>query len=77
LQGPKDCIVLAATKKAVKEINQLCQMQINDASPNLEFEEFGDHYSTELKLNDPVLFTKNNYDAGVQNGTLGILISIE
>jgi exodeoxyribonuclease V alpha subunit len=77
LQNPKDCIVLAATKKVVKEINQLCQKQINDASPNLDFEEFGDHYSTELKLNDPVLFTKNNYDAGVQNGTLGTLISIE
>jgi exodeoxyribonuclease V alpha subunit len=30
-----------------------------------------------LFLNDPVLFTQNNYEAEVQNGTLGQLISVE
>ena len=28
-------------------------------------------------LNDPVLFTQNNYDAGVQNDSLGRLINIQ
>ena len=77
IQEPKDCIILAPTKKLTKEINQLCQLQINQESPNLMFVEYGEHYTTELKLNDPVLFTQNNYDAGVQNGSLGRLISIE
>lgn len=43
----------------------------------LQFEEFGERYRTDLLLNDPVLFTKNNYDARVQNGSLGRLTSLE
>ena len=39
--------------------------------------EYGDQFTTDLRLNDPVLFTQNNYEAGVQNGSLGKLISIE
>jgi exodeoxyribonuclease V alpha subunit len=77
IQDSKDCQIIAPTKKLTKEINQLCQQQTNQESPNLNFIEYGEHYTTELKLNDPVLFTQNNYDAGVQNGSMGTLISIE
>ncbi|PKG55234.1 AAA family ATPase [Shewanella sp. GutDb-MelDb] len=68
--------VVAATKKLTLDINIRCQNNINTGAQRLEFEEFGERYRTDLLLNDPVLFTKNNYDAGVQNGSLGRLTSL-
>lgn len=76
-QNPSESRVIAATKKTTLEVNTLCQTQLNATSPVLQFTEYGDHFTTELRLNDPVLFTQNNYEAGVQNGSLGKLISIE
>lgn len=75
-QNPDDSQVLAPTKKLTSEINLLCQSIVNSESKVLEFEEFGQKFQTDLLHNDPVLFTKNNYEAGVQNGSMGKLISI-
>lgn len=76
-KSPDKSQIVAATKKMTSEINQQCQLSINSDAERLVFDEFGQRYSTDLLLNDPVLFTKNNYDAGVQNGTIGKLISVE
>lgn len=76
-QSPNNSQIVAATKKLTNEINLRCQSLINPAGERLIFEEFGQSFQTDLLLNDPVLFTKNNYDAGVQNGSLGKLTSID
>jgi len=76
-QSPINSQIVAATKKLTNEINLQCQSSINPNGERLIFDEFGQLYQTNLLLNDPVLFIKNNYDAGVQNGSLGKLISVE
>jgi exodeoxyribonuclease V alpha subunit len=76
-QDPDNSRVVAATKNTVNQINFQCQQTLNNQGDRLEFYEFGDHFKTDLFCNDPVLFTQNNYEAGVQNGTLGKLISVE
>ena len=76
-QAPGNSRIIAATKKTVNEINWLCQSTLNNHSPRLDFQAFGEQFKTDLFLNDPVLFTQNNYEAEVQNGTLGQLISVE
>jgi exodeoxyribonuclease V alpha subunit len=76
-QDPVNSRVVAATKNTVNQINLQCQQTLNSHSRRLDFHEFGEYFKTDLFCNDPVLFTQNNYDAGVQNGTLGKLISVE
>jgi exodeoxyribonuclease V alpha subunit len=76
-QSPTNSQIVAATKKLTNEINLQCQSSINPDGERLIFDEFGQFFQTNLLLNDPVLFTKNNYDAGIQNGSLGKLISVE
>lgn len=76
-ENPDETRIITATKAMTKEINLLCQERVNSASEQMFFTEFGNWYKPEFRLNDPVLFTQNNYEAGVQNGSLGRLISIE
>jgi len=76
-RSPTNSQIVAATKKLANEINLQCQSSINPDGERLTFNEFGQLFQTDLLLYDPVLFTKNNYDAGVQNGSLGKLVSIE
>jgi exodeoxyribonuclease V alpha subunit len=77
-QSPSNSRVVAATNILVQKINVLCQKELNSGSKLLEFEEDGrEKFFDRLYQNDPVLFTKNNYEAGVQNGSLGTLISVE
>ena len=52
-------------------------MGLNANSPEMEFELYGDRRYLPMRLGDPVIFTQNDWDADVQNGSLGKLISIE
>lgn len=78
--APADSQIIGATYKAlhggIDRINDQCQTILNPASQRLEFEQYGQRHYLDLRQNDPVIFTQNNYDAGVQNGTLGILESV-
>lgn len=76
-QAPERSRMVAATRAMTNDINQRCQQQLNSNAQRLEFSEFGEQFTTDMTLNDPVLFTQNNYDAGVQNGSLGRLISVQ
>jgi len=76
-QKPCGSQIVAATKKLTSEINLICQSKVNANSERLRFTQYGDMFQMDLYLHDPVLFTQNNYDAGVQNGSLGKLISVE
>lgn len=77
LEAPSESRVIAPTRKLTKEINLQCQERVNPAGEPLFPEMFGEFYNTEFRCNDPILFTKNNYEIGVQNGTLGRLTSVQ
>ncbi len=76
-QHPENSRVMAPTKALVSEINTLVQQAVNPNRDSLEFQINGDKFFLPLRLNDAVLFTQNHYDIGVQNGSLGTLISVK
>ena len=69
--------VLGATKAVVEDINKRVQNAVNPNGQRLTFELFGDQFYQDVRQDDVILFTKNHYDEGIQNGTLGKLISAE
>jgi exodeoxyribonuclease V alpha subunit len=76
-QAPSHSRIVAPTNALVDKINEECQKELNPEGKQLAFEIDGQHFFDRLYQNDPVLFTQNNYDAGVQNGSLGKLISVD
>jgi len=76
-QAPGESRVIAPTKKLTREINLQCQGRVNSQGEMLFPEIHGELFNTEFNCGDPILFTKNDYDIGVQNGSLGRLISVE
>lgn len=75
--------ILCATRNAVaggmNAINALCQSQTNSAGEplcvwNLEFAQ---RARTALRVGDPVICLRNRWEAGLQNGSLGVLLSVE
>ena len=76
-ESPDDSYVMAPTKALVKEINGLIQDTVNPNGERLEFELHGEKYFQDLRLNDAILFTQNQYEKGIQNGSLGVLSSIQ
>ena len=76
-QDPSNSRVVAATNKLVQKINVLCQQELNPDGEQLIYDKGGEKLYDQIYENDPVLFTQNNYDAHVQNGSLGRLISAE
>ena len=73
---PKRSRILGATKVMVAEINKLTQNATNPDGQRLEFDMYGDRHHMDLRLDDAILFTQNNYDKGIQNGSLGTLAEI-
>lgn len=72
-------ITAAVYKKeygGIEELNLLCQRVINPNSEYLTFNIFGQQHFLKIKLNDPVIFTKNHTKSEIQNGTLGRLVSL-
>lgn len=61
----------------IDELNRRCQEVCNRDGRQLTFDFYGEQQYLDIRENDPVIFTKNDYEAGVQNGTLGRLISVE
>ncbi|MBT0043339.1 AAA family ATPase [Vibrio alginolyticus] len=71
-----DAMVVAGSNTRVTEINRTTQFSINpDGTPIFDPEEgdFVDNYKIILRKGDPVVFNKNYWDEGVQNGTMGLL----
>lgn len=76
-EKPETSRVMGATKKMVAEINRLVQSAVNPSGKRIEFHLNGDRFYRELREGDDVLFTQNNYPLGIQNGSLGKLVSTE
>jgi len=65
--------VLCPTNAIANAINVECQMLFNSSSETV-FDQFD--RDTGFRVNDPVIFTKNDYRIDVQNGTLAKIISL-
>ncbi len=76
-EAPDGSRIVGATKALVADINQRVQAAVNSSGQRMEFELQGDRFFREIRCGDSVLFTENNYDSGIQNGSLGTLISSE
>ncbi|WP_339804632.1 ATP-dependent RecD-like DNA helicase [uncultured Marinobacter sp.] len=76
-ESPQTTQIVGATKALVGELNQECQRLLNPDGERLQFTLYGENFYLDLRLGDPILFTKNNYNLGIQNGSLGVLTSTE
>jgi exodeoxyribonuclease V alpha subunit len=80
-QSPKDSRIIGATYKTtfggIDEINSLAQAENNPDGQMLTIKHEGEMQFVRIKIGDPVLFTKNNYEIGVQNGSLGVTTSTD
>ena len=77
-ESPSSSRVMASTKRLVSEINQKIQSALNPDGRRMVFEIDGDAlYRDDLREGDAVLFTENHHAEGVQNGSLGVLCSVE
>lgn len=75
--------ILCATRNAVagglNAINALCQRQINAAGESLMRwnSEFEQRENTGLRVGDPVICLRNDWEIDLQNGSLGVVLSVE
>jgi exodeoxyribonuclease V alpha subunit len=75
-QSPENSRVVGATTAMVTEINNLIQESVNPNGARMIFEMYGETYCrNDLRQGDVILFTQNNYEKGIQNGSLGKLTS--
>jgi exodeoxyribonuclease V alpha subunit len=77
LNAPHNSRIMGATKATVAEINKRVQSAANPDGQRLEFELHGERFYRDTRQGDAILFTQNNYDKGIQNGSLGTLVSTE
>ncbi|ANB71308.1 hypothetical protein AYM40_02190 [Paraburkholderia phytofirmans OLGA172] len=65
--------------EGVKALNKLCQSALTADAEKLTLwsDEFDCRVDTGLRLGDPVVCTRNLWDIGLQNGSLGRLVQIE
>ena len=73
-QSPENSRVVGATTAMVADINNLIQEAVNPDGARMAFEMYGETYCrNDLRQGDVILFTQNNYEKGIQNGSLGTL----
>lgn len=76
-QSPANSQIVSSSVKITSGINESCQEQVNpDGEPMYVHMYSAEKLKTDFRQNDPVIFTVNDYKAGVQNGTLGVLVNI-
>lgn len=71
--GKKETQIITPTNNKKNIINTQCQDRINPDGERMIFRDNGQYQHIRVKQNDPVIFTQNNYDAKVWNGTMGYL----
>jgi len=77
LKTPGNARVMAPTRQMVGDINRKIQNAVNLDGQPMEFELNGDKMWLDIRLNDQILFTQNFYEKGIQNGSLGKLVSVD
>lgn len=69
--------IIASTRNMVYEINNKVKSAVNSYGEMLRFTMYSEEFFLNLRLNDVVLFTKNLYQRGIQNSSLGVLSGVE
>lgn len=70
--------IISPTRKIAKEVNDLCQAVANPYGKKLLLiNATGETEDVGIRLGDPVIFTKNNYEVDIQNGTLGKVVGLQ
>lgn len=82
LQDPTNTQILSPWKKGdegVNALNLLCQNKTLPDAPRLVVwnKEFDSRVETKFRLGDPIVCTRNFWDVGLQNGSLGRLAQLE
>ncbi|EGR1575954.1 ATP-dependent DNA helicase [Vibrio parahaemolyticus] len=75
-EAPEESMIVAGSNSRVTEINRATQFAVNsDGLPIIDVDNGGmtKNKNVILKQGDPVVFTKNFWDEGVQNGSMGLL----
>lgn len=81
-EAPDDTQILSARRAGpdgIHYLNSICQLDLaEDAQPLLIWnDEFDQAVDTGFRLGDPVICTRNLWERGIQNGSLGRIIEIE
>jgi len=78
LDQPGDSVVLTTTKELAATINQIVQANLSMGKPELKLwnEEFECMEATGLRENDVVICTRNHWDIGIQNGSMGRVVAV-
>ncbi|WP_051333714.1 AAA family ATPase [Aliagarivorans marinus] len=77
-QVPNSQIVAAtyhAEHGGIDALNKVCQKVSNPKGQLLRFALFGEQMHLNIRVGDPVIFTENEWDEDIQNGTMGTLVS--
>nr|WP_321459560.1 ATP-dependent RecD-like DNA helicase [uncultured Vibrio sp.] len=78
-ESPSETQIISAMYSGnggIDAINSLCQQLYNPHGTRLEFVVNGIPNYLDIRENDPVIFVENNWERGVQNGTLGKLLNV-
>lgn len=73
VHNKKETQVLTPTNALKNIINVQAQDILNPDGKKMLFHDNGQFQHVRIKENDPVIFTQNNYDAKIWNGTMGYL----
>lgn len=81
-QDPENTQILSSRRNGpdgTKNLNAICQARLTStARPVMVWSDEHDaHVHTGIHLGDPLLCTRNMWDRGLQNGSLGTLVQIE
>tara|TARA_B100001093_G_scaffold426608_1_gene420640 strand:- start:962 stop:3172 length:2211 start_codon:yes stop_codon:yes gene_type:complete len=80
--GPSNTQIISATRGGhggCNQINKLCQSTNPEKFITYMDEEYGEieflNSTSGFKVNDPVMFTRNDYNRGLRNGSIGVIKS--
>lgn len=81
LQAPEKTQILAPRRsgpEGVKSLNELCQKACTTRASELQVwnAQFSSFAGTGFRLGDPVVATRNLWDVGLQNGSLGRIVEV-
>lgn len=78
LTQPGDSVVLASTRELAATVNQIVQSSLSKGKAELRLwnEEFECMEATGLREGDVVICTRNHWDLGIQNGSIGRLVTV-
>ena len=79
LERPSDTVVLSATRSVAATINQMVQEAMSAGRREVRVwnEEFDCWEASGIREGDLVICTQNHWDLGVQNGSMGRVVTVE